>query len=176
MTDKSTRKPRILVVDDDRVTVDLLEEVLHGEGCDIDKAQSAEEGLAKALERPYDVVVSDIRMVEMDGLTLLRNLRRVSPETVVILITAFGSLESTIEAIREGAFDYLSKPFKIEEVQRTVRSALEQRRLLQRDREQPSSPAVSSDSAVIVGRSRAMSEVYKTVARVAGGRTTVLLR
>jgi DNA-binding NtrC family response regulator len=176
MTDKPAIKPRILVVDDDRVTVDLLEEVLRGEGCDIDKAQSAEEGLARALERPYDVVVSDIRMVEMDGLTLLRNLRRATPETVVILITAFGSLESTIEAIREGAFDYLSKPFKIEEVQRTVRSALEQRRLLQRGSEKRATESPSSDTTVIVGSSRAMSEVYKTVARVAGGRTTVLLR
>src|SRR5262249_11768629 len=81
-----------------------------------------------------------------------------------------------IEAIREGAFDYLSKPFKIEEVQRTVRSALEQRRLLRRPRESVASGGDSLGPATIVGRSRAMADVYKTVARAASGKTTVLLR
>ncbi len=173
--EKVAAPARVLVVDDDRVTVDLLEELLTGEGCNIDKALSAEEGLALALKRPYDVVLSDLRMVEMDGLTLLRNLRRSSPQTLVILVTAFGSLESTIEAIREGAFDYLSKPFKIDEVRRTVRSALEQCRLL-RGTERRAAGVNPAGPAASVGRSRAMAEVYKTVARVAGGRTTVLLR
>jgi len=175
MSESPSERTRILVVDDDRVTVDLLDEILRAEGHEIDQALSAEAALQRALERPYDVVVSDIRMVEMDGLALLRNLRRACPETQVILITAFGSLESTIEAIRDGAFDYLSKPFKIEEVQRAVRGAIEQRRRLSRAREAPAPEAAGTHAEAIVGRSRAMAEVYKTVAKVAGSRTTVLI-
>jgi DNA-binding NtrC family response regulator len=175
MSESPAERTRILVVDDDRVTVDLLEEILRAEGHEIDQALSAEAALQRALERPYDVVVSDIRMMEMDGLALLRNLRRTCPETQVILITAFGSLESTIEAIRDGAFDYLSKPFKIDEIQRAVRGAIEQRRRLLRARAAPAEVASESTTGAIVGHSRAMAEVYKTVAKVAGSRTTVLI-
>jgi len=169
---------RLLVIDDDRVTCELLAEVFSGEGYVVERAQSGPEALAKHRASAFDAVISDIRMGEgqMTGLELLKALRAETPDLVVVIITAFGSMETAIEAIREGAFDYVSKPFKIEELKLAVRRGLEQRRRLEAT-EAPA-PAVGPpqvDGTAIVGRSRPMLEVYKLIAMVASARTTVLV-
>jgi DNA-binding NtrC family response regulator len=169
---------RVLVVDDDPVTCQLLDEVLRGEGFEVERALSGGEALRMHRARPFDAVVSDIRMGEgqMTGLEVLKTMKRETPEVVVVIITGFGSMESAIEAIREGAFDYVSKPFKIEEVKLAVRRGLEQRRRLEAMRpaaEEGGAPSVGVRS--LVGRSRAMLEVYKLIAMVAPARTTVLI-
>ena len=109
---------RVLVVDDDEVTCRLLEEVLSGEGYSVERAQSGLDALDLHKAAPFDAVISDIRMGEglMTGLELLRSLREATPDLVVVIMTAFGSMETAVEAIRDGAFDYVPKPFKIEEV------------------------------------------------------------
>jgi two-component system response regulator AtoC len=165
---------RVLVVDDDAVTCHLLEEVLSGEGYVVERAQSGKEAIARHDSEPYDAVISDIRMGEgrMTGLELLRELRSRTPDLVVVIMTAFGSMETAVEAIREGAFDYVPKPFKIEEVKLAIRRGLEQRR---RAASAPASPGKSVDVTSIVGRSRPMLEVYKLIAMVAPARTTVLV-
>jgi len=166
---------RVLIVDDDDVTCGLLEEVLAGEGYAVERAQSGKDALERHRARPFDAVVSDIRMGEgrMTGLELLRGLRAATPELVVVIMTAFGSMETAVEAIREGAFDYVSKPFKIEEMKQAIRRGLEQRR-----RVAAMAPAQSDkvlDVTSIVGRSRPMLEVYKLIAMVGPARTTVLV-
>jgi DNA-binding NtrC family response regulator len=168
---------RVLVVDDDRVTCQLLEEVFQGEGYEVDRAQSGRDALAKHRAAPFDAVVSDIRMGEgeMTGLDVLREMKRETPGIVVVIITGFGSMETAIEAIRDGAFDYVSKPFKIEEVRLAVRRGLEQRRRAEATRPQALGDAAQVDVRSLVGRSRPMLEVYKLIAMVAPARTTVLI-
>ena len=120
------RKPsRILIVDDDTVTCELLCEVFAREGFEAAFRQSGEEALsAVAGERP-DVLLSDIRMkTRLDGLSLLDRVRREHPTMPVVLMTAFGSIETAVRAVKEGAFDYISKPFDIDELVVTVRRAL----------------------------------------------------
>src|SRR5436190_6592644 len=121
----SSERPRITVVDDDLVTCELLCEVFAQEGFDTEYAQSGEGALeSMATSRP-DVLVSDIRMkTRLDGLALLERVRYHYPSTPVVLITAFGSIETAIRAVKDGAFDYVSKPFDIGMLVATVRRAL----------------------------------------------------
>jgi len=176
--------PHLLVVDDDPVTINLLEEVLSKEGYEVTTALSGEEAIALGMENVFDMIITDVRMGEKDGIEVLRSFKKVSPETTVVVITAFGSIENAIEAIREGAFDYISKPFKLEEIKLTVQRALEQRKLLQENkffrlaivgvaaaRELPDTYQFKN----VIGRTPQMFHVYKTIAKVADSKSTVLL-
>ncbi len=172
---------RILIVDDDIATCRMLEEVFRNEGYEVELALSGAEALEKHRARPCDAVVSDIRMGEgrMTGLEVLKRLKQESPSVVVVIITGFGSMETAIEAIREGAFDYVSKPFKLEEVKLAVRRGLEERRRVAAMRPQAGADSAAAAGPVdvrsLVGRSRPMLEVYKMIAMVAPARTTVLI-
>ena len=172
----STERPRITVVDDDLVTCELLCEVFAQEGFDVDYAQSGESALASmALSRP-DVLVSDIRMkTRLDGLALLDRVRHHYPSTPVVLITAFGSIETAIRAVKEGAFDYISKPFDIGALVSTVRRALALQSSGDAEAAAHEDDALSSPAGQMIGRSPAMLEVYKLVARVADSPAAVLV-
>jgi two-component system, NtrC family, response regulator AtoC len=166
---------RLLVVDDDPVTLDLLKEVLLQEGYEVTVALGGEEAIVRGMESPIDIVITDVRMEDKDGMEVLRTFRKLSPETTVIMITAFGSIETAIEAIREGAFDYISKPFKLDEISLTIRRALEQRRLLQENKFYRQELLTKYQFKNVVGQTPAMVHVYKTIAKVADTRSTVLL-
>ncbi|HEX9743155.1 MAG TPA: sigma-54 dependent transcriptional regulator [Nitrospiraceae bacterium] len=164
----------ILVVDDDAVARQLLADALRKDGYDVEVAAGGADAIALGLAKRFDVVLTDIRMGEVDGLAVLRDFRQRSPETAIVLLTAFGSMDGAIEAIKQGAYDYLAKPFKKEEVRLVVRRSLEHSRLVRENarireelRERHGSP--------LIGSSPAMLEVYKLVARVSAGRSTVLL-
>ncbi|HVY62467.1 MAG TPA: sigma-54 dependent transcriptional regulator [Planctomycetota bacterium] len=166
---------RVLVVDDDEVTCSLLEEVLAGDGYVVERATSGLEALDKHKRAPFDAVVSDVRMGEgrMTGLELLRSLRSATPDLTVVIMTAFGTMETAIEATRDGAFEFVPKPFKIEEIKVAIRRGLEQRR-----RAASAAPAAQPkavDVTSIVGRSRPMLEVYKLIALVSPTPKTVLI-
>ena len=165
----------LLVVDDDPVTLDLLKEVLTQEGYEVTVALGGEEALAKGEDFPFDIVITDVRMEDKDGMEVLRAFKKHSPETTVIMITAFGSIETAIEAIREGAFDYISKPFKLDEITLTVRRALEQKRLLQENRFYRQELLARYQFKNVIGQTPPMVQVYKTIAKVAETRSTVLL-
>ena len=165
----------LLVVDDDPITLDLLKEVLTQEGYEVTVALGGEEAIVKGLDHSFDIVITDVRMEDKDGMEVLRTFRKQSPETTVIMITAFGSIETAIEAIREGAFDYISKPFKLEEVTFTVRRALEQRRLLQENKFYRQELLTKYQFKNVIGQTPAMVQVYKTIAKVADTRSTVLI-
>jgi len=166
---------RILVVDDDEVTCNLLEEVLIKEGYAVDKALHGREAIDKGEQTPYDVVLTDIKMIGVDGLEVLKAYRQRNPETIIIMMTAFGSIETAIRAIKEGAYDYVSKPFKLEEIKMTIQRALEQSRLLQENLFYRQELITKYKLENIVGRSPQMLQVYKTIARVAESRSTVLI-
>ncbi len=165
----------LLVVDDDPVTLDLLKEVLAHEGYEVMTALGGQEAITKGMDHFFDVVITDVRMEDKDGMEVLRAFRKNSPETSVIMITAFGSIETAIEAVRDGAFDYISKPFKLEEITLTVRRALEQKRLLQENKYYRQELATRYQFKNVIGQTPSMVQVYKTIAKVADTKSTVLL-
>jgi two-component system response regulator AtoC len=170
------RQPaHLLVVDDDPVTIDLLKEVLSKEGYDVSKALSGEEAIAQGTDNFFDLIITDVRMGKKDGMEVLRFFKKNAPDTTVIMITAFGSIETAIEAIRDGAYDYISKPFKLDEIKFTVRRALEQRKLIQENKFYRQELLEKYQFKNVIGRTPQMFQVYKTIAKVADTTSTVLL-
>jgi len=128
-------QPRILVVDDEEVTRLSLAEILSLEGYQVASAKSGEEALQKLEEETFDLVLADLVMKEVDGLQVMEAVKKLSPETVVIMLTAYGTLESAIRAMRQGAYDYLIKPCGAQEIVASVESALTKQRQERRRQE-----------------------------------------
>ena len=167
---------RIIVVDDDAVARELLADALKKEGYDVEAFASGEEAIARGRQGRVDLVLTDIRMGAVDGLTVLREFKRLSPDTAIVVLTAFGSLEGAIEAIKQGAYDYLAKPFKKEEIKIVVQRSLDHCRLVRENARFREELKGKDDWSPLVGSSPAMLEVYKLVARVSEGKSTVLLQ
>ena len=166
----------VLVVDDDRVTRELLHEVLCEEGYRVVTSGSGEEALEVGKQELFDVIISDMKLgSDLNGLDVLRAYKSIQPESEVILITAFGSMETAIEAVKAGAFDYLSKPFKVDEVVLHVKRALNNRNLIRENRNLRQQLGSQVQLASLVGRSSLMLEVYKKIAMVSDSRSTVLV-
>jgi two-component system response regulator AtoC len=166
----------LLIVDDDPTTLDLLKEALSAEGHSVTTSQSGEEALHLGRSQVFDVVISDIKMgVGVSGLDVLRSFKQITPTADVVLMTAFGSMETAIEAVKAGAYDYISKPFRLEEILLILERLLEKRRLqsenLQLRHELEERFSLSS----IVGRTPPMLEVFKKIGYIADGRSTVLI-
>jgi len=125
----TTERFKLLVVEDDPDMLALLQEHLQGEGYRVAALTSGREALARLRSEIFDVVITDLRMPDVDGMEVLRACREIQPEARVILVTAFGTVETAIRAIREGAFDYTTKPFRLEEISLLVAKALDDRRL-----------------------------------------------
>jgi DNA-binding NtrC family response regulator len=162
---------RILVIDDDAVACEFLQEALSREGHRVDTFTSGKEALKRELSQ-YDLLMSDIRMPEIDGLQFLRHVREKWPDLPVILMTAYGSLETTMEALRLGAWDYISKPFSPEAIRAMVQKVLEVREL--RQRRMQGQPKISGEPQFI-GSSATMVEFYKQIARIADADASVLI-
>jgi two-component system, NtrC family, response regulator AtoC len=166
---------RVLVAEDDRVARDLLCEILRGEGYEVEAVDDGVDAIERAQggDGRYDLVVSDVRMERSTGLDVLAAFTAKAPNTPVILITAFGDVTGAMEAIQRGAYDYVSKPFNIEELRLTVARAIERRRLVAEQKTVPTDGKTQLQD--IVGKSAVMLEVYKLVARVAATTATVLV-
>jgi len=163
----------ILVVDDDQDSCELLREIFCAEGWQVDTALSPSQAFSVAEKEKIDLVVSDVNLeANQSGLDLLKDLRAQCP---VILVTGFGTLDSAVEAAREGAWDFISKPFKVQEVVAIARRALEQERSsagVEQRAEQISAPY---EQGGLLGRSPVMIGLYKEIARVAPTRSTILI-
>jgi two-component system, NtrC family, response regulator AtoC len=166
---------KVLVVEDDAVARDLLREILNAEGFEVEAVDDGAPAVERAGKQRYDLVVSDIRMERVTGMEVLRAFSEKSPGTPVILITAFGDVTGAMEAIGRGAYDYVSKPFNIEELRQTVARALERKRLSAEADAGTRSGQERTPVADIEGKSPRMLEVYKLVARVAPTTATVLV-
>jgi two-component system response regulator AtoC len=162
------------------VTRKLLREVLERGGYQVSLAPNGEEAVKELSKRTYPIVLSDIRMLELDGMAVLRAVKKAEPDTAVILMTGFGSMEGAIEAIQEGAFDYVSKPFKMDELKSVMGRAAkhwESMRAAKSTAGQRSAPVGRMDGSArgIIGKSPKIVEVYKTLARAAMSTSTVLV-
>ncbi len=170
----------VLLVDDDEAACRLLAEVLERDGYRVAAALSVEEALAK-LERegPFDAVLTDLRMPERSGLDLLKIVREREPDALVLVLTAFGDAAAAGEAIRAGAYDFVSKPYDIGTLRETLARALGRRRLATASKELRGAgvrrTAAAQEGSALVGHSPAIIEVMKTLARAAPTQATVLL-
>ena len=170
------RHTSILVVDDEEVMRDVLQTLLEREGCDVSTAADGDEGLALARGRRFDVAVVDVMMPGIGGIETLDRLRRLDEDLPVILITAYASLENAVSAMKHGAFDYITKPFKNEEVMVVVRNAAEKRRLVTENRTLRASLRTQKQGLRnIIGRSPRMRQVFDLIAQAALSRTTILV-
>ncbi len=165
----------ILVVDDDAVARDLLVEALRKEGYQVEAVADGAQAIERGRQKRFDVVLTDIRMGSVGGIEVLREFKQLSPDTPIVLLTAFGSMEGAIEAIKQGAYDYLAKPFRKEEIKLVVRRSLDHGRLVQENARFREELRERQELSPLVGSSPLMLEVYKLVARVTAGKSTVLL-
>jgi len=166
---------KILIVDDDPQLRQSFEKLLIDEGHDIKTAPSGELGLELLRENEFDLVVMDVRLPGINGLETFQAMHEMDPKLPVIIMTAFGTMETAIEATKLGAFDYVLKPFDIPEMLNLIQQALEAGRFMRSPVEMDGLPDTDSSDAII-GRSKVMQEVYKVIGRVAPTDATVLIR
>jgi two-component system response regulator PilR (NtrC family) len=170
-----SRESRILVVDDERSMREFLEIFFRREGYEVTTAGGVDEALLALDADDYDLVITDIQMPGRSGLDLLLEVRQASPETPVIMITAFATAENAITAMKQGAYDYITKPFKVDEIRVVVEKALEKKLLASENRRLRSQLRTQTRSRALVGTSRPMQRVYELVAQVAPTRANVLV-
>jgi len=168
-------KARILVVDDEQSMREFLQIFFQREGFDVLTASDVDTAVMAVEADDFDVVISDIQMPDRTGLDLLKEVKEVSPETVVIMITAYASTETAIRAMKEGAYDYVTKPFKVDELRLVLEKALEKKLLTSENRRLRTELRGQSKHRNLVGSSEAMRAVYDLVSQVAPTRTNVLI-
>ncbi|MCC6421277.1 MAG: sigma-54-dependent Fis family transcriptional regulator [Gemmataceae bacterium] len=166
---------RVLVVDDEPLIRDTLTEYLTGEGFAATPSPSGEDALERAAAAPFDLALCDMQLPGMDGIELLDRLHRISPETFVLLITAFGTVEGAVEAFHRGAHDYLVKPIILDEVLSKIRRLLAYRDVYQENRWLRRELSRDHNPDDIVGKSTVMQRVLGVVRKVAPTRSTVLI-
>ena len=168
------KRPRVLVVDDKDTIVQLLVKILGTEFA-VSTADDGTSALARVATDDFDVVLSDLKMPGADGLTVLRETRRGHPDTEVILMTAYGSIEDAVAAMKQGAYDYITKPFDPDEVLLVVRRAAERRRLKEEARELKSALEGRYEFGSLIAKSPAMRGVLELMRRAANSTVTVLV-
>ncbi len=166
---------RILVVDDERSMQEFLEIFFRSEGYEVVTAGDVQSALLHLEGNDFDVVVSDIQMPDGTGIDLLEAVREGSPETVVIMITAFASTETAIAAMKQGAYDYITKPFKVDEIRVVIEKALEKQLLASENKRLKSELRDQVRDRSIVGNSPAMQPIFEMIARVANTKANVLI-
>ena len=168
-------KGRILIIEDEKSLKEVLRILLEEEGYEITAASNGLEGMDYIQNDIFDLVVTDIKMPKADGFEVLKKVKEISPSTIVIMITAFGTTESTIEAMKLGAYDYIHKPFKIDEIRHVIQKAFEKKNL----REELSLLREKIKSSFglenIVGKSLKMQELFTLIQKVAQSNSTVLI-
>jgi DNA-binding NtrC family response regulator len=170
------RTGSILIVDDEEIMREILEALLTREGYQVRMAASGEEGLEIARSVTFDAAIVDVMMPGMDGMTLLEELKKLDEDLPVLMITAFASVETAISAMKRGAFDYITKPFKNDEVLVVVRNAVERRQLVAENTAlKQNLQAQAQNFSGIIGRSSRMKQVFNLIIQAAPSRSTILI-
>ncbi len=167
-------KGKILVVDDEKSMREILQIFLKNEGYCVQVASNGEEATEAVKKEIFDLVITDMKMPKIGGLELLKNVKQITPGTVVVIITAFGSTESAVEAMKHGAYDFIQKPFQMDDIRLVVKNALEKQKL-QKDvsilKEQLKAPSLEN----IIGSSQAMHNMFSIVTKSAESSASVLI-
>jgi len=170
------RSGSVLVVDDEEVMREILEALLTREGYRVKVASSGEEGLELARGTSFDAAIVDVMMPGIDGITTLEALKKIDEDLPVVMVTAFASVETAISAMKRGAFDYVTKPFKNDEVILVVRNAVERRQLVAENAAlRQSLHAQAQKFSGIIGRSPRMRQVFNLIMQAAPSRSTILI-
>ena len=167
--------PRILIVDDEEHIRKILTIMLSKRGYQIEVAANGSQALEKMGQSAFDAVISDVRMSGMDGLELLSTIKEQNPDQIVIIITAFSSVDTAILAMKQGAYDYISKPFKEDEILLVLEKALERQRIIEENRQLKAQIREKYDFSNFIGRSPAMLKVFDIISKVAETKSTVLI-
>ncbi|MCU0596584.1 MAG: sigma-54 dependent transcriptional regulator, partial [Desulfobacterota bacterium] len=165
----------ILIVDDEKNYLVVLEALLNPEGYEIVTAEKAHEALRVIKEADVDLVLTDMKMPGMTGMELLEEAKKIKPEVPVIMMTAYGTIEMAVEAMKKQAYDYITKPFQNEELKLTIRKALDNYRLLKENRRLSEALSERFGYRNIVGKSKPMQTVYDLIAKVAQSKASVLI-
>jgi len=168
-------KDRILIVEDEKSLKEVLTILLEEEGYEITAASNGLEGIDYLQKDIFDLVVTDIKMPKADGFEVLKKVKEISPSTIVIMITAFGTTESTIEAMKLGAYDYIHKPFKIDEIRHVIEKACEKKNLSEELSLLRQKIKSSFGLENIIGKSQKMQELFTLIQKVAQSNSTVLI-
>jgi two-component system response regulator AtoC len=169
-------KSKVLVIDDDRSICETLELYLTEEGYEVVTAMTGTEGLNRFVEGSPDVVILDIRLPDIDGFTVLEDLREEDENVKVIMITAFHDMESTINAMKNGAFDYIHKPINVEELDMAIRKAVKSLEMEKKIHGLLMEPSREFKVGDIIGGGKEMREIFKMIGTVSQNRTTVLIQ
>ncbi|PKN29841.1 MAG: Fis family transcriptional regulator [Deltaproteobacteria bacterium HGW-Deltaproteobacteria-21] len=167
-------KHSILVVDDERSMREFLEILLSREGYDVTLASSGENAFEILEQKKFDLVVTDIKMKDIDGLEVLKKTKELSPESIVVIISAFATAETAVQAMKEGAYDYIPKPFKVREFKRILKEALESRRPAPAEEKWEGSQR-RLHFGCLVGESARMRKIYDLIEKVAQTRSNILI-
>ena len=166
---------KILVVDDDLLLRDFLSETLNRSGYQVNLASTGEEALENIRKEDYDIILSDVRMPNMDGMELLKTTRNFLPDAKVVMMTAYGTVQNAVEAMKLGAYDYVMKPFSIDEIELVLKRALEHKQLLLENKLLRSEVIGKYRFDNIVGKSPQMQKIFELVETVADTKATVLI-
>src|SRR5918995_5194368 len=170
------RNASVLVIDDEEVMRDILGTLLEREGYSVRLAANGQEGLDLARSLPFDAVIVDVMMPGIDGLQVLDELKKHDDELPVLMITAYASMESAISAMKKGAFDYITKPFKNDEVLVVLQNAIERRQLVAENVTlRQNLQARYHKFAGIIGKSSRMKQVFDLIIQAAPSRSTILI-
>lgn len=169
-------KPRIMIVDDEKSVRTSLREWFLEDGFEVQTAEDGLDALSKMDAGPFDLLVVDLKMPRMDGISLQRRLHEVAPDSTVIILTAFAAVDTAVEALKLGAFDYVTKPVDPDELSHTVRRALERNRLTEENVRLREKVSELTSTSPIIGDSPAMAHVMDLVATVAETDASVVIR
>ena len=173
-----SERPRILVVDDDSLIRTSLFEVLRQKGYSVEMAAGAKEALHCFEKEPFPIVVTDLKMSGTDGIHLLRELKRVSPDVAVVVMTGFGTVETAVEAMKLGAYDYVTKPLADGEIEHVIQKICRERDLLEENLSLRKQLATSLPDHFheMIGRHSKMQRIYAMIEAVASTKATVFIR
>lgn len=165
----------VLVIDDKESIRKMLRQTLVAEGHDVESAANGFEGIKKTKSKQYDVVLTDLKMPDMDGISVLSAVKEENPDASVIVMTAYGTIETAVEAMKRGAFDFLTKPFDTDHLNVLIKRALETRQLMNENLMLKEALKLNLGESKIIGTSEKVNEVLKLVQKVAPSDTSVLL-
>ena len=166
---------RVLVVDDEQSMRDLLAIMLRQAGYEVSVADGGETAIERLKAESFDLVITDLRMRKVDGLTVLKAAKEHAPRTVVLVVTAYASTETAVEAMKLGAYDYITKPFKLDELKVTVANALERRRLREENLALKRQLLRERGFENFVGHSPKILDVFETIRKTADSGSTVMI-